>query len=163
MNQWLQREGYLKADRSRSYFEQIDRGTKAFVLDPGRLYINVEGKYPLGCVKHVDRKKVMNEIKSLVLSLEDRDGCKVVKEIRENEVLYTGPWKDKGPDLVCTPHDGYDLKGTLSKQEVMGRERFTGMHTAYDAHCILPCRVESGGKLHIEDLAALILNHFASN
>ena len=162
LNQWLKREGYLKTDPGRRYFEQIDRGTLAFALDPGRIYINVEGKYPLGIVKPADRKSVAADLKTRLLSLADGEGKKVIKEVRDREELYEGPWKDKGPDLVCTPRDGYDLKGTLSKQEVMGMGQFTGMHTAHDAHCILPGRVERRGRMHIEDLARYLLDHFTS-
>jgi predicted AlkP superfamily phosphohydrolase/phosphomutase len=162
MNPWLKREGYLKTDPGRQFFEQVDHGTKAFALDPGRIYLNLEGKYPRGSVKPGDRKNLLNEVTSGLMALEDGEGNKVMKEIRENEVLYSGPLKEKGPDLVCTPHDGYDLKGTLAKQEVMGKAHFTGMHTAHDAHCVLPGGLETGGRLHIEGLARHILDHFAS-
>lgn len=161
VNQWLKREGYLKTDPGRPYFDQIDHGTRAFALDPGRIYINVKGKYPRGAVKPDDRKKVMEEIRSGILALEDRDGNRVVGEVRDNDALYSGPLKNKGPDLVLVPRDGYDMKGTLSKTEVMGMERFTGMHTGHDAHCILPAALAGGRRLHVEDMAGRILDHFA--
>jgi predicted AlkP superfamily phosphohydrolase/phosphomutase len=162
LNQFLKREGYLKTDPGRQYFEQIDRGTRAFVLDPGRIYINTEGAYPFGAVRPADKGKVMDEIRSALLSLEDGEGNKVVKEIRDNDGLYKGPLKTRGPDLVCTPHDGYDLKGTLSKNEVMGKERFTGMHTRHDAHCLLPAKTAGPARMHIEDPAKHVMDHFAS-
>ncbi len=162
LNPWLKREGYLKTDPGRRYFEQIDKGTKAFVLDPGRIYLNMEGKYWLGSVKPSDRKPLMEEIRSRLLALEDGEGNRIIKEVRTREELYRGPWEGRGPDLVCTSHDGYDLKGTLSRQEILGAGQFTGMHTAHDAHCILPGGQEPKERLHIEHLAGRILEHFAS-
>lgn len=163
LNQWLRQEGYLKTDPARRYFEQIDHGTRAFALDPGRIYIHAEGRYPLGTVKPGDRRKVMDEIRARLLAAEDGAGNRLVREVRENEELYRGPCSGMGPDLVCIPHDGYDVKGTLGKQTVLGKEQFTGMHTAHDAHCILPAGAGAGERLHIEGLAGRILEHFATS
>ncbi len=158
INAWLAQEGLLKINNHEEYFEQIDTGTKAFAMDPARIYVNMEGKYPRGSVKASEKKQFISELRSALTSLIDNDGNPIIKAVYENDVLYHGPLCEKGPDLVCLAQDGYDLKGRLKRQEVFGKGHFTGMHTRYDAHCILPDSVETPERLHIENLAGIILD-----
>ncbi len=159
MNAWLRKEGFLSLDGKKEYFEQVDAGTKAFAMDPARIYVNLEGKYPGGCVAAGEKEAVMRDLKERLKGLVDGEGRPVIREIYEGRELYSGPHSGVGPDLVCLAHDGFDLKANLKKDEVFGRGNFTGMHTSYDAHCILPKGVETGMRLHIEHLAGLILDH----
>ena len=51
INYFLQEEGFLKLKHeSTKNFSDIDSGSKAFTLDPARIYINRKGKYPRGSV-----------------------------------------------------------------------------------------------------------------
>ncbi|MEK7306712.1 MAG: alkaline phosphatase family protein, partial [Nitrospirota bacterium] len=161
VNSLLRERGFLKINKQREYFEQIDTGTKAFCMDPARIYVNLEGRFPGGPVSLSGKKDVIKELKNLFASLEDSDGNVVIKSIYDNGEIYQGPSSDKGPDLVCLANDGYDLKGSLKKEHVFGKGQFTGMHTRYDAHCILPGNIEMGSRLHIENLAGIILNYFS--
>ncbi len=161
INNYLRDAGLLRIDDGREFFEKIDYGTKAFALDPARIYIHTRDRYPRGEVDVLEREKVIEEVKEALLSLED-GGRKVLKEIYTRDVLYKGPFVEKAPDLVCLPFRGYDLKASLQKQGVFGREHFTGMHVRDDAHCILPERIEVQGRLHVEGLAGIILDYFSS-
>ncbi|MEK7679568.1 MAG: hypothetical protein AAB356_05190, partial [Deltaproteobacteria bacterium] len=143
------------------YYEQVERGSLAFAIDPARIYNNIEGRYPSGSVKEIDRAKTAQEIKSRLESMTDVDGSPIIKKVYENGELYSGPAKGKGPDLVCVANDGYDLKGNLKKNEVFGVSLFRGMHTRHDAHCILPSNVKTPQRVHIEHLADLILDNFS--
>lgn len=159
MNSWLKSEGYLSLDASKQYFEQIDTGTRAFALDPARIYLNMEGKYPLGAVKPEEREGLRREIKEKLMALEF-EGDRVIKAVHENGMLYSGSSAGMGPDLVCVANDGFDLKGNLKNAGVFGNSHFRGMHTRHDAHCILPSHVKMPERLNIEDLAGIILNSF---
>jgi len=159
INAWLRREGFLNLDGRKEYFEQVDAGTKAFAMDPARIYINLEGKYPGGSVAAAEKDAVVRDLKERLMKLTDGEGRPVVREVHENHELYSGPLAGRGPDLVCLAHDGFDLKSNLKKEEVFGKGHFNGMHTSYDAHCILPKSVEITKRLHIEDLAGIILEH----
>ncbi len=161
VNSLLRERGFLKIDKEKEYFEQIDTGTKAFCMDPARIYVNLDGRFPGGPVSQSRKKDVINELKDLFISLEDSDGNPVIKSICDNGEIYHGPSSDKGPDLVCLANDGYDLKGSMKKEHVFGKGQFSGMHTRYDAHCILPGSIETAGRLHIENLAGIILNYFS--
>lgn len=162
INVLLRQKGFLKLNSHKEYYEQIDAGTKAFCMDPARIYVNLEGKYPLGCVKAGERDSVVSEIKSALEALTDESGKPVIKSVYSNSELYSGPSAGKGPDLVCIANDGFDLKSTLKKEQVFGKGPFSGMHTRHDAHCIMPSGMDAGKRLHIEDLAGLILGHFAN-
>jgi len=160
LNSILQNEGLLKINSDKQYFEKIDFGSKAFAMDPGRIYLNYEGKYPGGGVKHSEREDLIISLKETLTNIVDKDGERVIRTIHENADIYDGVLADKGPDLVCVANDGFDLKGTLSKNEAFGRTHFTGMHTSYDAHCILSAGQGGDKRLKIEDLASIILKYF---
>jgi predicted AlkP superfamily phosphohydrolase/phosphomutase len=160
VNAWLKEAGFLKLNNHGEYFEAIETGTRAFAMDPARIYINLEGRYPGEGVKESERPIVVNELKDRLNDLTDDCGRPIIRVVYENSDLYRGPSASKGPDLVCLAHDGFDLKGNLKKGEVFGTSHFTGMHTSYDAHCILPRELEINQRLHIEHLSTLILNNF---
>ncbi|HHL40090.1 MAG TPA: hypothetical protein ENJ37_06260 [Deltaproteobacteria bacterium] len=161
INAWLRREGFLKLDPSGSFYEQVAAGTRAFALDPARIYINVEGRYPRSGVAAADRDAVKSELKSLLSEIRHSDGRKVVREIYDGDEIYDGPMRASGPDLVCLPSDGFDIKGALKKDEPFGKGHFTGMHTSYDAHCVLPEGARTPERLQIENLAWIALEYLA--
>lgn len=163
LNAWLRRNGFLKLDPAREFFDQIDTGSRAFCMDPARIYINVEGKYPRGPVSEAGRDAVAREIKAGLESLKDAKGRPVIKAVYGKDALYTGARAGRGPDLVCVSHDGFDLKGNLKREEVFGNSHFRGMHTRHDAHCILPAGADLPERLHIENLAPLILDNLAQD
>ncbi len=161
VNSWLEEKGYLRLDRERKYFNQIAAGTRAFAMDPARIYINLRDRYQGGEVEGHEREPLVSELKEGLLGIVDHRSRPVIKSVYENKELYRGPRASMGPDLVCIAHDGFDLKASLQKETVFGKGPFTGMHTRHDAHCILPRGVDAGERLHVEHLAGIILEHFA--
>jgi predicted AlkP superfamily phosphohydrolase/phosphomutase len=161
LNTWLKENGFLSLNKDREYFEQIEAGTRAFALDPARIYVHLEGRYPLGSVKAPGREAVMDELKAGLLGLTDSGGSPVIKRVYDKAELYRGGALGKAPDLVCIAHDGFDLKGNIKKDGVFGRSHFRGMHTRHDAHCVMPAGLGPEGRLHIEDLAGIVLDRFA--
>jgi len=169
LNAWLAEQGYLNKSESGQYFNRIGTGTKAFAMDPARIYLNLEGKYPRGFVKAQERDALIKEIKEGLTALRSAQGEPVIKELHEGSRIYTGGSAGSGPDLVAIAHDGFDLKATLQPDEVFGKGVFTGMHTRGDAHCIAPSGFLPGAArpgddawLRIEDLGDVILSHLIS-
>ena len=160
LNAWLKKNGFLRLDAAREFFDQIGTGTKAFCMDPSRIYINSEGKYPRGSVKDGEKSIVAAELAGMLRAMTDNDGSPVIKTVYRKEEIYSGSLFDEAPDLVCLANDGFDLKGNLKKEEVFGSSHFRGMHTRYDAHCILPEASANADRLHIEGLGRIILNNF---
>jgi predicted AlkP superfamily phosphohydrolase/phosphomutase len=134
LNCWLQENGYLKFNRDQpETIMDIGPGSKAFAMDPSRIYINLKGKYPMGTVDPSDYERIRQELKQGFDTVTFEDGNKIAKEIYFKEELYQGPYIDQAPDLVVLSHHGYDLKGKVNSKAVFGRTVLQGMHNQDDA------------------------------
>jgi len=158
VNRHLVNAGYLSWEKDPpDSFADIAAGSRAFALDPSRIYIHRKGRYPKGTVEHDDVARLKHELKDLFLALE-HEGHKVIQDVFFPEQIYEGPEFDKAPDLVLLTNDGYDLKGNIKRPEVFGRTHFTGMHTRHDAF-LLGTRPLPEKRPHIEDVPGLLLAH----
>ena len=140
----------------------IDPATKAFVLDPGRVYVHRAGRFPLGSVGATEADELLAQLRGEFLALHDESagapaGGRPVPRVWARDEIYRGPAVDRAPDLVLDFAPGYDPKGALARTEVFGRSALTGMHT-YDDSLFFVNRpgVPTDG-LDIVDLAPSIL------
>jgi predicted AlkP superfamily phosphohydrolase/phosphomutase len=158
LNRWLTEAGYLRLKANAKSIEDIAEGSRAFALDPGRIYINVKGKYPAGCVDRTDVSGLVAEIKQGLAQISD-GGIPIVKGMYEKAELYAGPCLDAAPDLCVQSVYGYDLKGAVHKKELMDREVFTGMHTQDDStfYVSLPAESLKAARPNIIDVAPTVL------
>lgn len=137
VNIFLMQEGFLKfRDNPPRSLADIDHGTKAFALDPARIYINLEGKYPRGSVKPEDRETIISELETCLNSLEI-DGEKAIKRICRKEEIYHGPHLGHAPDLVLLGNKGFDFKSGLKATKLAGKGVFTGKHSQKDAFLLI--------------------------
>ncbi len=158
LNAWLEKAGYLRFDGPAPHrLVDLAPGSRAFALDPGRIYINLKGRFPRGTVGTADRCALKREITAALKELES-GGEKVVRAVFDADEIYTGPEAARGPDLVVLSERGFDVKGSLEKTEVFGRSDLQGMHTWDDA--FLWTVKDPGKDLVISDVAALILEGF---
>ncbi|MGC8764255.1 MAG: alkaline phosphatase family protein, partial [Acidobacteriota bacterium] len=156
LNRLLVEKGYLAWEKDPpDSFADIAAESRAFVLDPSRVYLHRKGRYPKGTVEEGEAPALREELKALFLSLE-HGGRKVIQKVFFPEEIYEGPEFDRAPDLVLLTHDGFDLKGNIKRREVFGRTHFTGMHTRHDAF-LLSNRPLPGKRPHIEDVHRLLL------
>jgi len=129
INYMLKSKGFLQLKKdSEISLESIGPCTKAFALDPARIYLNLKGKYPCGSVEPDEAEDVLSQLESLFASLEV-DGRKVIRDIYRKEQIYSGPYLDDGPDLILIGAAGFDLKARLKVQHLTGKGVFTGKHT----------------------------------
>jgi predicted AlkP superfamily phosphohydrolase/phosphomutase len=136
-NYLLSQEGFLKfTNEPPRSLADIDASTKAFALDPARIYIHLEGKYPRGSVKAEDRDAIIGELKNIFESLEV-DGRKAVRRICLKEEIYQGPCFDHAPDMVLLSNEGIDLKASLKANQLAGKDVFTGKHSQKDAFLLI--------------------------
>jgi predicted AlkP superfamily phosphohydrolase/phosphomutase len=160
LNAYLKQCGLLQLDPSKEYYEKIGAGTDAFAMDPGRIYIHDKKRFPLGTI-HPDREKAVREkLKKTLFDLKDEEGNPVIASIFEKEEIYKGPFFNDGPDLVCIPNPGFDLKGNMRKEEIFTKDIFTGMHTWENAVLILPAQINVDVPINIEFPAKVIMDHF---
>ena len=134
LNRWLAKNDYLKfnSEEPKTIME-IGPNSKAFALDPSRIYINLKDKYQFGTVDKSDYEKVRDEIRQGIEKITFDDGSRVIKQIYNKEELYSGPCLNQAPDLVVLSHHGYDLKGNVTSKKVFGKTDLQGMHTQDDA------------------------------
>lgn len=102
----LQRDGRLAAA-----YENIDwPRTRAFVRSSmGPVYINLNGRYPLGCVDPAEYETVQTELKTWFEQLTDENGRALFQRVWRRQELYpNAPEEDDVPDLLLEPADWRD-------------------------------------------------------
>jgi predicted AlkP superfamily phosphohydrolase/phosphomutase len=161
INRFLEEKGWLVLRDEGNFYERIENNTRAFNLDPGRIYIHDEERHPRGTVGREERSNLLEEIKEALRNLKGENGQEVIDKIFEKDEIYHGSHTPTAPDLVCLPKDGYDLKGTLEKKEIFGQNIFTGMHTWHDAFCILPEEISFSKKPSIDNLTEYVLEYYS--
>jgi predicted AlkP superfamily phosphohydrolase/phosphomutase len=151
VNRWLERDGWLELeDPATSLASIVPAGTRAYCMDPGRLYLNLAGREPGGTVAPEDYQRVRGELQAWAQELP------FVSRVATREEAFSGPLVDRGPDLVLCSHNGWDLKGTVRPTALQGTGRLTGMHTEDDAFLLVRgARPEGEG--HVQDVGATVL------
>lgn len=136
VNYLLREKGFLQFKNNKPELASIDFRTKAFALDPARIYVNLKGKYPCGTVEHQERNGVLRQLEELFGSLVV-DGRKVIRQMHRKEDIYSGPRSESGPDLILIASEGFNLRSKLSAQDLAEKSIFTGKHTQHDAFLLL--------------------------
>jgi predicted AlkP superfamily phosphohydrolase/phosphomutase len=158
LNAWLEKAGFLRFDSpGPKRLVDIAPGTRAFALDPNRIYINLKSRFPRGVVAMPEREILKSEISAALKELEF-GGRKVVREVFDTEEIYSGPYVAEAPDLVVLAERGFDLKGSLEKKDIFDRSDLQGMHTWDDA--FLWASKNCGSDLTISDVSARIMEEF---
>ncbi|MCJ7682099.1 MAG: alkaline phosphatase family protein, partial [Candidatus Aminicenantes bacterium] len=128
-----------------------------FAMDPNRIYFHYQGRYPRGSVNPAERDALAAEIKAKLSPL-THNGIPVVHEVFDTRDIYSGPFVEKGPDLIVLSEHGYDMKGSVKKKDIFGRSNLKGMHTWDDA--FFWSVNEHGTDLAISQLSKIILDRF---
>lgn len=156
LNVWLEQQGYLRFDSSLpESLGEISSTSRAFAMDPNRIYLNLKDKFPKGCVNLSDKDAVKKEIAENLKKLE-WDGNKVVRKVFDAQQVYNGPLVDQGPDLIVLSEYGYDMKGSIKKKDIFGRTNLQGMHTWDDA--FFWANADYGQDLAISDLSDILMD-----
>jgi predicted AlkP superfamily phosphohydrolase/phosphomutase len=129
-NVWLEQQGYLAFHVGKERgLGAIAPESRAYSLDPGRIYVNLAGREPGGSVQPDNAPALLDELAMGLRSLRDPDsGEPVVKDLFRRDEIYEGPKKERAPDLLAMPHDGYDIKGTFDATHLTARGKLVGMH-----------------------------------
>ena len=137
INQLLIEKGFLQFKQGHDVaLDNICYGTKAFVLDPARIYLNLKEKYPFGTVELDEREEVLCQLEKLFDSLE-KNGKKVIRDIYRKEQIYTGPCIENAPDMVLVEAEGFNLKANIKSQQLFGQSLFSGKHTQDTAFLLI--------------------------
>ena len=133
LSQYLKDWGYLEfEDENPKNLKSIKESSKAFALDPSRIYIHLKGKYGRGSVNKEDYNRIRDELKRLFLSIEI-ENKRVIKNVFFKEEIYSGKYFDNAPDMVLLSNYGFDLKAGITKKEKYAKSFFEGMHSQDNA------------------------------
>lgn len=137
INYLLQQIGFLKLKQgSNKNFSDIDFGTKAFALNPARIYINLKDKYPCGSVYTEEVDEVSKQLFDAFDELEVEDR-KVIKKVYYKNEVFKGPFINQAPDLVLVGEKGFNLKANIKAESLYEKNIFTGKHTQHDAFLLV--------------------------
>ena len=155
VSNWLRENGFLSFESDEpGSLEDIAEESKAFVIDPGRIYLNKKGRFPKGSVDDASARAIMDEIKAGLAELQ-YEGKPVIERVFERDEVYSGPESARGPDLIPVGNHGFDLKGTIKEADLFGRTNLTGMHTWDEA--FFWSAKEAPADLNITQLASIIM------
>ena len=161
INYWLKEEGFLKFKTNQpKSLSDIGEGSRAYCLDPGRIYINLIGREPNGCVELGNEyEQLRDTLISKLTELKDPETkINIIDKIHKREGIYKGKYFDIAPDLVIEPKHGYDLKGAINKESLFSKGIFSGMHTYDDAFVYVNNKNIIKHPLEIIDVTATILD-----
>jgi predicted AlkP superfamily phosphohydrolase/phosphomutase len=143
-NHALEETGFLSfEDDATRQLRTITENTKAFALDPGRIYIHQEGRFPKGKVKAEDKESVLRDLIDLFTEISFGDKL-AVKQIFRSEEIYSGPELERAPDLILLGEQGINLRGNMKAHSLFGREIFVGKHSQQDAFLFIGGHHNSG-------------------
>jgi len=133
LNAWLRKNGYLEFEKEPpEELKDLKKESKAFALDPSRIYLHRKGRFPQGFISDSQAEQLRKELKEKLLNLEF-EGEKVLRHVYFPEEIYSGPEVHRAPDIILVSKPGFDLKGNITKLEIFGNTDLTGMHTYDDA------------------------------
>ena len=161
LNHWLVRQDMLKftTDNPQSLAD-IHPESQAYSLIPGRIFINLKGREPIGSVAPgPDYDSVRQKMVGALLALRDpEDKVPVFKDVILRERLYAGPAVANAADLVAVPNEGYELKAKLNATELYRTSELAGMHTYEDAFLFVENGAAPRAGLNISDAMPTILD-----
>jgi len=159
INTWLKQQGLLKLKGSPADewdASQISSDTKAFALDPGRIYIHASDRFARGPVSRSEFPDLTSSIRNGLMDL-TLNGERVIEHVFTGKELYPGAQFDQVPDLVCQSRPGYDLKAKFDRDDIFGLHGRTGTHTVDGA---IFYDTENSHPERMRDIGTTILDHF---
>jgi predicted AlkP superfamily phosphohydrolase/phosphomutase len=136
INRWLQDNGWLSFSQDPpESLKDMHPDSKAYSMDPGRIFVNLRGREPQGSVDSgKEYEALRKDLTESLLGLTDPDtGEPMIERVYRREEIYSGECYDQAADLVAMPHRGYDLKGSIKKDVLTDRGVINGAHTYDDA------------------------------
>jgi len=129
LNCLLSQNGYLQLRESNrpSYIDMLPE-TQAFAMDPGRIYLHREGRYPNGAVKAEEAEELLGRLTNFLLTTEV-NGQKIADEVHRGPDIYHGQFAHRAPDLVVLPAKDVALSGRMNLTEVIESTPINGKHT----------------------------------
>jgi predicted AlkP superfamily phosphohydrolase/phosphomutase len=161
INRWFEEQGYLtfSSDKRESIADMDPEKSRAFCLDPGRIYLNVKRRFPGGSVLpgkpyEALRAELAERLGELSSQADGGPSEPVLQRVYRKEEIYRGPFLAGAPDLILLARPGNNLRGATGRANLFDEQGpFTGMHTQDDAFFLCDRPIPSVEDLHILDVA----------
>lgn len=178
LNPYFQRKGIQRlTNEVTEKLDELHPSSLAYSLYPGRIYINLQGREKNGSVRSgMDYERACQRIEQALQDLRDEDsGQPVIKEVLRHQQLLnpgqnvrfflseaeqTTADMERTPDMLAIAHEGYDLKGNLSRGNLFEKTIFNGTHTLHDAFLLSRGLSPPTSRFSIDQLSDLIQNYF---
>lgn len=146
VNQWLRQQGLLAlkdgaAGSAREFLFDVDWSkTKAYALGTGQVYLNRVGRERDGVVTDADAPEVLEQVRSGLLSLRDKDRAEaqVVAQVYMGREVFAGGRSGDAPDLQIAFAEHYRtswetiLGGVPEALFADNTKKWSGDHAASD-------------------------------
>ncbi len=129
LNYLLADGGFLKLKESPrpSYIDMLPE-TKAFAMDPGRIYLHRQGRYPGGTVTADEAESLMQSLTTHFLNA-TVDGQPIATEVIRGKDAYSGPFAHRAPDLIIMAAKDVALSGRVNLSTLIEPTAINGKHT----------------------------------
>ncbi len=157
INAVLCENGYLGLqDSDRPSYASILPESKAFCMDPGRIYLHRKDRYPSGSVEECDVDALLTELIDL-FSAYSIGGEPIVGEVLRGADIYHGPYGGRAPDLVLMGAPGVAFSGRVRQSPVIEQTEICGKHRFDDAvfSFLGPSKPSLPERIHVEDVLGI--------
>lgn len=133
LNCLLAENGFLQLRESnRPSYIDMTAETKAFAMDPGRIYLHRNGRHPRGTVTDETAEELMQRLTSFFMSAEV-GGKKIATEVLRGKDIYHGAFAHRAPDLVVMAAEDVALSGRMNLTELIEPTKINGKHTYWES------------------------------
>ncbi|MBU0678181.1 MAG: alkaline phosphatase family protein [Verrucomicrobia bacterium] len=175
LNVWLKENGYLHelgGQENEKYMRGIDWSrTRAYTFGLSGLYLNIAGRESGGIVKPDEVSELKKELTEKLLKITDpKSGRPAIRAVHESDTVYSGPYRNNGPDLVIGYEDGYRASWDAAVGATQGSVLSDNEKVWSGDHCVdqslVPgiffCnrKLENNGDLRLMDIGPTILRMF---
>jgi predicted AlkP superfamily phosphohydrolase/phosphomutase len=163
VNHWLRERGWLTLPEPRPErikLSDVGPRSQVYSLDPGRIFLNLQGREPEGAIPPSEYDQWRDRIADAALAdLRDPETLEpMLEKVVRREEIYAGPALERAADLILVPQEGYDLKGAFGKDQLTFKgSALVGMHTFDDAMIAVKDRSIQRKGISIVDATATVL------
>ena len=129
LNFLLAEAGYLRLKESArpSYIDMLPE-TRAFAMDPGRIYLHRRERYPSGTVNPDEAESLLEQLTTMFLNTRV-NGKPLATEVIRGKDAYSGPFSHRAPDLIVMGAPGVALSGRVNLSSLIEPTLINGKHT----------------------------------
>ncbi len=117
----------LKDSPRPSYIDMLP-ATKAFAMDPGRIYLHRKGRYPGGTVAPDEAESLLQHVSAFLMHATVH-GKRIASEVIRGKDIYSGPFSHRAPDLIVMAAKDIALSGRVNLSSLVEPTAINGKHT----------------------------------